>query len=64
MKRTPIYSLTEEHGPQVIEESYPGESLPSDVVYINRYTWKVVAGRTILDLPNDAIEVPKTTWYC
>jgi hypothetical protein len=63
-KRTPIiYSLTEQHGPQQLEESYPNEPVSTGVIYIDRYTWRVIEVSKIQDVPEGALEIPKTTWF-
>ncbi len=62
-RRIPIESLTEDHGAQVIEEAFPGEPLPKDLVYIDPTKGAVVPARTVGDLPAGAIEIPRTTWY-
>lgn len=63
MERKRIYSLTEDHGPQVVAESYPNEALPQNMVYIERVSGRIVRNSKVRELPDNVIEVPKTTWY-
>lgn len=63
MKRTPIYSLTDQHGPQIVEASYSDEPAPQGVIYIDIRTWDVVEAELVSDIPDGALELPKTTWF-
>ncbi len=59
-------SLTDETGPQYIEESFPGELLESAFVYVDpehRMTYDGRRGDRVQDLPDHAIRVPRTIWF-
>ncbi len=65
-KRVKIESLTEDHGPQYLEESFPGEGLATENVYVDPKTGRTYDGhdgRKVRDLPDGAVEVPRTTWF-
>lgn len=65
-RRVPIESLTQEHGPQYLEEAYPDEPLERALVYVDPARGKVYEaqqGHKVRDLPSNVIELPRTTWF-